>query len=385
MRNHSKRGVVVQRLPSLAACLMVRNEAASLHRCLETVQGRVDAIYVTDTGSTDESVEVARSFGANVRSYRWSDNFAEARNASMESVREDWILILDADDLLGGSGGEDAWRDLPPTACAATVSYFTHPQYTPTRAHRLIRNLLGARFTGRIHENIADWLHRSRGEGMEELELPLEIHHTGFSGEAMPGRYARNLPLLQAAWQDLRTHDGLSRRMQIGAELGLAMGWAGRTGEAAVFLRLLILEMTMKRKRVSWGLQALVNLLWLVRDTKSEEGALHLTRHLAGLYADAAAYQLHRGLAELRIGNPRLAVKWFERFREELRQPSPRFEIPVPIEYLGAGLSASLGNAHMRAGDYNRACGCFEQAVAQDRGNVEYALRRIVAKGMLPK
>ena len=71
---------------------MVRNEAAFLRVCLASLEGQVDAIYVTDTGSTDESVAIAKSFGANVRSFQWNNDFAAARNASIAGVREDWIL-----------------------------------------------------------------------------------------------------------------------------------------------------------------------------------------------------------------------------------------------------------------------------------------------------
>ena len=86
--------------PQISLCMIVRNEAERLARCLESVRDLVDEMVVLDTGSTDETVAIAQSYGATVAAYPWNDDFAAARNAALESVTGDWVLVLDADETL---------------------------------------------------------------------------------------------------------------------------------------------------------------------------------------------------------------------------------------------------------------------------------------------
>jgi len=81
--------------------MIVKNEECCLERCLQSVQGLVDEIVVVDTGSTDRTVEVAQSFDAKIFSYQWNDSFADARNFSLDQATGDWILVLDADEVVG--------------------------------------------------------------------------------------------------------------------------------------------------------------------------------------------------------------------------------------------------------------------------------------------
>lgn len=84
----------------LSLCMIVKNEAANLPRCLTSVQGIVDEMIVLDTGSTDDTVAIAQDLGASVHSFSWNQNFAAARNASLQYATGDWVLVLDADETL---------------------------------------------------------------------------------------------------------------------------------------------------------------------------------------------------------------------------------------------------------------------------------------------
>jgi len=87
-------------MPTLGLSMIVRNGGEDLRCCLRSVVGIVDQIVVADTGSTDNSIEVAREFGATVIPIAWSDNYAEARNLSLAAVTTDWVIVLDADEEL---------------------------------------------------------------------------------------------------------------------------------------------------------------------------------------------------------------------------------------------------------------------------------------------
>ncbi|NER83835.1 MAG: glycosyltransferase, partial [Leptolyngbya sp. SIO1D8] len=83
---------------------IVKNEAKHLPRCLDSVQDYVDEIIVLDTGSQDETIEIAQARGAIVEAIEWTQDFAAARNQSLAKATGDWILVLDADETLTAGG-----------------------------------------------------------------------------------------------------------------------------------------------------------------------------------------------------------------------------------------------------------------------------------------
>ncbi|MGB3264581.1 MAG: tetratricopeptide repeat protein [Microcoleus sp.] len=84
----------------LTLCTIVKNEETTLSRTLDSVKGVVDEMVVLDTGSGDRTREIARESGARVYDFEWCDDFAAARNESLKHARGDWILVLDADEVL---------------------------------------------------------------------------------------------------------------------------------------------------------------------------------------------------------------------------------------------------------------------------------------------
>ncbi|MCC5634870.1 glycosyltransferase [Nostoc sp. CHAB 5844] len=85
---------------SISLCMIVKNEENALPKCLNSVKNFVDEVVVLDTGSSDRTPEIAQQFGAKVHHFQWSNNFSAARNAALKYVTGDWILVLDADEML---------------------------------------------------------------------------------------------------------------------------------------------------------------------------------------------------------------------------------------------------------------------------------------------
>jgi len=84
----------------ISASLIIKNEESMLGKCLRSIS-QCDEICIVDTGSTDNSIKIARKAGAKVYTeYKWADNFSEARNVSMNQCTGDWLLIIDADEIL---------------------------------------------------------------------------------------------------------------------------------------------------------------------------------------------------------------------------------------------------------------------------------------------
>ncbi|GAF67080.1 putative glycosyltransferase [Bacillus sp. TS-2] len=85
---------------TISLCMIVKNEEAVLARGLDTVKDIVDEINIVDTGSTDKTVEIAKQYTDRIFYYEWTGNFAAARNESFKYATKDYILYLDADDVL---------------------------------------------------------------------------------------------------------------------------------------------------------------------------------------------------------------------------------------------------------------------------------------------
>lgn len=92
----------MERQPLLTASLIVKDEEEFLPDCLHSLEPLVDEVVVCDTGSGDGSKEIARRMGAKVIDFEWIDDFAAARNAALAACQGEWILKVDADEVLTG-------------------------------------------------------------------------------------------------------------------------------------------------------------------------------------------------------------------------------------------------------------------------------------------
>ena len=134
-----------------------------LPRCLEAVAPAVDEMIIVDTGSSDATIEIARSFGATVIERDWTGDFSEARNVSLDAATGDWFMYLDADEVLVADDVEKL-RELltaSPGMRPSSSTRRTSPDTRSTAARSCtarcgcMRNRPEYRFHGRLHEQIA--------------------------------------------------------------------------------------------------------------------------------------------------------------------------------------------------------------------------------------
>lgn len=189
----------------ISVCMIVKNEEAFLARCLESVRAIASQIVVVDTGSTDRTVQIARNHGAEIHTFTWCDDFSAARNASLIHARGDWILVLDADeDLLPESLPKVREVTSNPQAIAAylrLVDVESEGEGGPGLP-RLFRNIPGAHYRGRIHEeSFSSVIEISKPWGMQFLHSEAIILHHGYTPQVTEnrGKIQRNLRLLQQA------------------------------------------------------------------------------------------------------------------------------------------------------------------------------------------
>ena len=86
--------------PRLSVAMIVKDEEKYLARCLDSIKPVADEIVIVDTGSTDETVKIARCYTDKVYFHPWEDDFSKARNYSLSYCTGDWILQMDADEEL---------------------------------------------------------------------------------------------------------------------------------------------------------------------------------------------------------------------------------------------------------------------------------------------
>lgn len=85
---------------SVSLCMIVKDEEEVLGRCLESVKNVVDEIIIADTGSKDRTKEIARQYTDKVYDFEWKDDFSAARNFSLSKGTKDYLMWIDADDVL---------------------------------------------------------------------------------------------------------------------------------------------------------------------------------------------------------------------------------------------------------------------------------------------
>lgn len=85
---------------SISVCMIVKNEGKILGRCLDSLKGIADEIIVVDTGSTDNTKEIASKYTDKVFDFKWVDDFSAARNYSFSKATKDYIYVADADEVL---------------------------------------------------------------------------------------------------------------------------------------------------------------------------------------------------------------------------------------------------------------------------------------------
>lgn len=104
----------------LSAALITLNEEDNLARTLEPLQGLADEIVIVDSGSTDRTLEIARAAGAKVFQEDWK-GYVEQKNSAFAKCSGDWILNLDADEVLTPELAEEIRAKIAPGPAGSTA------------------------------------------------------------------------------------------------------------------------------------------------------------------------------------------------------------------------------------------------------------------------
>jgi len=222
-------------MPTLSVVMIVKNEAHCLAECLESIRSIADEIVIGDTGSTDETVAVARGHGARILAVEWHNDFSEARNEVLKAATADWLLHLDADEVVDPPNARrirdlvDVDGDGADAIEVTLANYCDTPRawrwvaapsgdpyargssgYIAAGLLRLFRNGRGFGYREAVHENITESVEEAGGVIRPQ---PILIHHYGYEGSGPGEKGERYLAIAREkaaqrsddpkAWHDL--------------------------------------------------------------------------------------------------------------------------------------------------------------------------------------
>ena len=209
---------------TLSLCMIVKDEEAMLGETLAAIRDWVDEIVVVDTGSKDGTVEIAESFGAKVLHHEWTGDFSAARNVSVEAATGDWILYLDADEVLVEGDGPrlraltaQTWREAYYLVMTNFVGHADDGHALAFNALRMFRNRPEYRFEGRLHEQWSENLPAYLPERIV-IAHDVRVEHFGYLGVVRDekDKARRNLELLER--QAAEGDDSAFLHYNLGAE-----------------------------------------------------------------------------------------------------------------------------------------------------------------------
>ena len=194
----------------LSIAMIVKNEEKNLDRTLKAlndVAAKMDCeIIIVDTGSTDSTMDIAKKYTDKVYEHEWTGNFSEMRNISISYCIGEWILILDADEVLVNP--EEMIRFFESPECqivnSASIKIKSIDESESKSSNeaallRIFRNIEGFKYTGKVHEQPKKMLPIAKTN--------IEFLHYGYSAddyELMNYKFKRNIKLLQ---EELKTAD----------------------------------------------------------------------------------------------------------------------------------------------------------------------------------
>lgn len=193
----------------LSQCMIVKNEEKNIQRALSWAKEFAFEQIVVDTGSTDQTVEIATRMGANVFHFPWIDDFSAARNFAIDQANGNWIAFLDADEYFPPEEaeklkaclnkiGQMPEKDWPHFLLCTAKDLDDHQKvFTVYTERRVFQNLPAIRYQKPIHEELV-----YQGEGNElwmDVSEELFLYHTGYSTSSYQetGKLKRNRRMLE--------------------------------------------------------------------------------------------------------------------------------------------------------------------------------------------
>ncbi len=203
----------------ISACTIVKNEEKNIERWLAGVRSFADEIIIIDTGSTDNTVALAKAGRAVVKHFPWRNDFSAAKNFAIEQAHGNWIVLLDADEYFDEKSQKKMRKIIGSFHKQKQVIGLITPFLNIDVNHdnkilskawqlRIFRRHPAWRFVGRVHETLLN-ANKQAGKRNFVITEDLQFIHTGYSMDNMAEKSQRNLQILQA---EIKKQGGITPR-----------------------------------------------------------------------------------------------------------------------------------------------------------------------------
>lgn len=185
-------------------CMIIKNAASTLNDCLKALVPLESELIIVDTGSTDNSIDIARKYTDKVYSFIWTNDFSEARNYSISLASNDMILVVDSDEILNSY--DVAFEKIIISDKIGRI--IRNNEYTRNSESFVLNEKVGRffnktlfRYSGSIHEQIVPI---SLDTPIDYYTFPLEFKHIGYDGsdEFLNRKANRNIELLKHEYDE---------------------------------------------------------------------------------------------------------------------------------------------------------------------------------------
>lgn len=189
-------------MATLSVCLISKNEEKNISRCLSSITTIADEIILVDTGSTDKTIEIAKSFNITVIETSWENDFSKARNLALNNATMDYIMYIDCDEELDKSSAPLLKESLGKNKniecyCINLINIINGKKNMTIQSLRLFKNRPEFRFKGRIHEQIMPSIYELYGNNCVELLDNINLYHYGYDldNATIQNKIQRNLSI----------------------------------------------------------------------------------------------------------------------------------------------------------------------------------------------
>jgi len=186
---------IINKLPTISAIMIVKNEEEHLPRCLESIKDHVDEIVIVDTGSEDRTIEIAKKYTAKIFKHPWEEHFSKHRNQSVHYATGEWLFQIDADEELYLDNVANLKEAVKSCNDVDTILITLDCRWEGGRKSlhnsiRLFKNLEDIHYEGRVHNELV---------GMRTGKyLPIRLLHYGYDTdeETKKSKFRRTVDLL---------------------------------------------------------------------------------------------------------------------------------------------------------------------------------------------
>lgn len=339
----------------LSVCIITKNERANLIKCLEALSKYPVEIVVVDTGSSDDSIEIARKYTENVSVFEWCNDFAAAKNYAVSQAKNDYILSIDTDECVTKLDCDKIEAKLKANRISVGRILVNSPYYENDEmlvsSERISRAFDRRHFhyVGRIHEQIT----LKSGDNHSVTDVPCAVDHSGYllSDDEKIKKADRNIAILL---KELEANpDDVYYLYQLGK------GYIYKNDKPSACEAFEKTFETDLDERLYWVSDMIVNYGYALLDCDRKEDALGL-EGLAENFKNDADYNFMMGYVMMQNAMFDAAIEYFNKATKCTKCDvdgnntyRPYYNIGVIYECLGKAAEAKA--AYKKCGDYDKA------------------------------